>query len=128
MSVSVYAYLERKAGDHWELVHALAPSPEFAGQPVPTNIAPGSWGKRNFAHTYEVSGERGLPEDLSNGLSDFVRAQFPEPNRPSWMTLAEIVQHLKADAAGTYAHFDCDTLIAQGAAPASDLRVVFWAD
>jgi hypothetical protein len=132
MSVQMWAFLERKCNGRWELVDIPAcPERDAAATDsdiAPTNIAPPSWGKFNFNHYYALSGDRDLPDDLSTPLRAYVDRHWPEPNRPSWMSLAEIAQHATADRDGRYAHLDWETLLKQGHADVNDLRVIFWAD
>lgn len=128
MSTAVYAVLERRSDNGWELAHPPESDPQYPGERVPRNVAPGSWGKFNFTHYYELSGERDLPDPISKGLRSFLAAHWPVPNRPSWMTLTEIRQHEEEDAEGRYAHLNWRELGVCGQAPDDRLRVVFWAD
>lgn len=127
MSSWVYACLERRSEQGWELAQPLRPDPQFDGDLVPVNVAPESWGKGNFAHYYAISGERDLPVDLSEALRRFLDRHWEVVNRPSWMSLAEIAGHERADVNGVHAHLNAADL-RTGDCADDQLRVVFWAD
>ena len=128
MSVYVYAFLERQLADGWELASPVGIDCDYGAAIVPLNIAPPSWGSFNFRHYYEISGERGLPTDMSEVLQAYIATHWQQLNRPSWMSLAEVQRHYDQDTNGRYAHLDAATLMASGGAAADQLRVVFWAD
>lgn len=126
MSYQIHAYIEINTGKGWQM---YAGPPCFADQ-ADGNLAPASWGGRNFAVYYGHSGERGLPPDLSPGVRQLIDQQQltwgdDVINRPSWMTLAEIQQFSDQDRHQELAHFDLQFL--QGLVNDHALRVVFWA-
>ena len=123
----MYAVVEIFDGEAWQLAHPLEASCDYNGDLVPKNIAPESWGKYNFKIYYEASAERDFPEDMSLDLKAFVLNHFEWPNRPSWMTLAEITQFFESDIESRCAHLDFESLQKQFDVPADQLRIVFWA-
>lgn len=107
MSITVCAFIVYQQHDHWQLFKAN----ELADNEPPYNFAPQSWGKFNFNIYYQYSGEKGLPDDLSVGLKQLIETQLNEfgddaLNRPSWMSLEELLEFFKSDENYRYAHFD----------------------
>lgn len=125
MSVSVFAFVECCQDKQWQLYEAVG----SRHQQPRSNMAPESWGQFNFRVYYEQSQERGLPQDLSPGLRTIIDQFFGgQINRPSWMTLAEIIDFYHQDKSGRYAHLDWVILNSIQAHQQQDIRVVFWAD
>ncbi len=128
MSTRVFAYWETLTGSAWELLEAVSAEEEFGHALVPHNAAPSSWGSYNFRIYYHASGERDLPDDLSAELRTFIQKHWDYVNRPSWMSLAEIVAFYEQDADHRYAHIPFEHLLTDGAVPPPPIRLVFWAD
>ena len=128
LSVYVFGYWEIFKEGQWHLAGNWVQDDAFGVAPVPQNVVPDSWGKFNFNKYYEVSGERGLPDDLSSELRAFMAAFFPELNRPSWMTAAEIVVFAEWDENGRFAHLHLEPFIEQYQLPSEQMRLVFWAE
>lgn len=126
MSYQVFAYIEILTEQGWQL-HA---EPHRYADQADGNLAPGSWGGRNFAVYDQRAQGRGLPTDLSRGvkrLIDRQKSQWGEDaiNRPNWLSLAELQRFQQADIEQEYAHFDVQFLLEQDTE--QGLRVVFWA-
>ena len=128
MGTNVYAFLEIKQSNQWVFAGQFVADDEYGGELVPQNIAPASWGKYNFAVYYEASGEKGFPPDLSTAVRQFVATHWPEANRPSWMTVADMRQFYESPDSSQYAHLDFETLAQPHDLPETDIRIVFWAD
>ena len=129
MSITVCAFIECQQQDHWQLFKVN----ELADNEPPYNFAPQSWGKFNFNIYYQHSGEKGLPDDLSVGLKQLIETQLNQLgddvlNRPSWMSLDELLEFFKVDVDCRYAHFDLDYLQQLQELLNADIRVVFWAE
>lgn len=125
MSVSVFAFVECGQDNRWQLYEAAG----SRHQEPRSNIAPESWGQFNFRVYYDQSLEKGLPDNLSKGVRAIISQYFDgQINRPSWMSLAEIIGFHQQDKLGRYAHFDCEALINIQEQQQQDIRVVFWAD
>jgi hypothetical protein len=128
MSTYVYVLLEVYQNNHWIHVGDFVHDEEYDFALVPINIAPDSWGKFNFAVYYEASKEKDLPPDLSTPLKIFINTHWPTPNRPSWMTVAEMRAFYDRDYNGRFAHFDFEKLANQFDLPEAHIRIIFWAD
>jgi len=129
MSIYVCAFIEYQIDDCWQLFEAI----ELADKEPPYNFAPPSWGEYNFNIYYQQSSEKDLPDDLSDGLKKIIEAQLNKHNdealnRPSWMSLAELLEFFGSDVAYRYAHFDVDYLQQLYKIFNADIRVVFWAE
>ncbi len=129
MSVLVCAFIEYFSDHRWQLFQ-----PEHLTQKSPAyNFAPESWGKYNFNIYYQQSGEKGLPDDLSIGLKQVIKTllnQYNDDalNRPSWMSLDELLAFFASDVEGQFAHFDLDYLNQLQETLNADIRVLFWAE
>jgi len=128
MGTIVYAYLEICDGDKWRFAGNLVKEEAYGGELVPENIAPESWGKYNFAVYYEASLEKGLPADLSLTLKQFTNQYWPDQNRPSWMTVAEMREFYNPEENKQFAHLNFEGFAQQFDLPENQIRVVFWAD
>ena len=128
MATRMIAIVEAKECDRWLLAHNLQTDCNYGEEMVPRNIAPESWGKFNFAVYYEKSGEKDFPEDISLELKKFIENQWPEANRPSWMSLREIKQFYEEDSACRYAHLDIEQFLEFADFSDEEIRVIFWAD
>jgi hypothetical protein len=129
MAVTVCAFIEYQQQNHWQLLKAS----EWADKAPPHNFAPQSWGQFNFNIYYQHSGEKGLPKDLSAGLQYIIETQLNKYNddglnRPSWMSLEELIDFFETDVDGQFAHFDLDYLQQVHESLNADIRVVFWAE
>lgn len=129
MSIYVCAFIEYQIDDCWQLVEDI----ELAEREPPYNFAPPSWGEYNFSVYYQHSGEKDLPDDLSVGLTKIIAKQLNKfddeaLNRPSWMSLEELLEFFDSDVDCRYAHFDVDYLQNLSEMLQSDIRVVFWAE
>ncbi|WP_154224190.1 hypothetical protein [Marinicella rhabdoformis] len=129
MSVSVCAFIEYQHKGCWQLYKAI----ELADREPPYNFAPDSWGEYNFNIYYQQSGEKGLPKDLSIGLQQTIETQLDlynddALNRPSWMSLDELINFYQSDVDYQYAHFDLEYLQQLKDKLNADIRVVCWAE
>lgn len=129
MSTYVCAYIEYQLDGSWQLFESRA----LEGREPPYNFAPPSWGEYNFSVYYQQSGEKDLPEDLSEGLTKIIARQLNKfddeaLNRPSWMSLEELLEFFDSDVECRYAHFDLDYLQKLYEILKADIRVVFWAE
>lgn len=129
MSTYVCAFIEYQIDDCWQLYEAI----ELADRAPPYNFAPPSWGEYNFKIYYQQSGEKDLPDDLSVGLTEIIAKQLNKYddealNRPSWMSLEELLEFFESDMDCQYAHFDLDYLQQLYDILNADIRVVFWAE
>ena len=129
MSTYVCAFIEYQIDGCWQLYDAA----ELAEREPPYNFAPQPWGEYNFNIYYQQSGEKDLPEDLSAGLKQIIEAQLKRfeddaLNRPSWMSLAELLQFFASDVDYQYAHLDLAYLQQLQESLNTDVRVVFWAE
>ena len=128
MSVSIYAFIEHKSASGWCLYKDMDRKHHEPG----FNLAPISWGRYNFDRYYEQSAEKGLPEDLSPGIQQIIEKQQADwgddaINRPSWLSLQEILDIYKHDREHRYAHFDMEFLQQLECKLKQDIRVIFWA-
>ncbi len=129
MSTYVCAFIEYHLDGCWHLFDVAV----WADREPPYNFAPSSWGEFNFSIYYQQSAEKGLPDDLSVGLGEIIEAQLSKfndevLNRPSWMSLQELLQFFNDDESFRYAHFDLGYLEQLRAVLKSEIRVVFWAE
>lgn len=125
MSTEVYAFIEVLKTSGWVLFQDF----EKPHHQPPYNLAPFSWGDYNFTKYYEASGEKGFPKDLSCELKQIIQGQQHEwgvdaINRPSWMTITEVLSFYQSDNKNQYAHFDIDFLMEINQQEL--IRVVFW--
>jgi hypothetical protein len=129
MSVTVYAFVEYKSNIDWLLFTDMNKKYHEPGY----NLAPTSWGNYNFTRYYEQSREKGLPDDLSSGIQKIIEQQQADwgddvINRPSWISLQEILDFYLQDTENRYAHFDFEFLQQLKEKLNQDIRVVFWAN
>lgn len=129
MSVTVYAFVEYKSNIDWLLFTDMNKKYHEPGY----NLAPTSWGNYNFTRYYEQSREKGLPNDLSSGLKKIIEQQQADwgddaINRPSWLSLQEILDCYEHDNEHRFAHFDIEFLQRLEHKLKQAIRVVFWAN
>ena len=72
MSTYVCAFIEYQLDGSWQLFEARA----LEGREPPYNFAPEPWGEYNFNVYYQHSGEKDLPDDLSEGLKGIIVNQL----------------------------------------------------
>ena len=124
----MFAIVEVKSNQVWQLGDELVADPDLPNAPlVPKDIAP-PWGWEQIQFYVELSGERGLPRDVSIGLRSYLEAHWQdEAYGLSWMTLAEIKMHLANATDQAYFQFSPDWFDSY---PYDDehIRVVFWHD
>ena len=126
----MYAFVEVYDGQQWQLGHALELDPDAdTEQLIPHNIAP-PWSFGNILFYYELSGESGLPTDLSNALRDYIKRDWDnDVYAASWMTLREIKAHLAAaQEDDEFVHFNPDWFLKFSHLSDHHIRVVFWHD
>jgi hypothetical protein len=129
MSIRFCAFIEYHLDGCWHLFDAT----ELAHREPRFNFAPQPWGEYNFSVYYQQSGEKNLPTDLSDGLKQIITTQLAEYhgdglNRPSWMSLEELLEFFASDVDCRYAHFDLDYLKVLKESMGGDIRLVFWAE
>jgi len=129
MSTRFCAFIEYHLDGSWQLFDVA----ELAANEPPYNFAPQPWGEYNFNVYYQQSDEKGLPNDLSDGLQTIITKQLNKfndeaLNRPSWMSMAELVEFSNSDKDIRYAHFDVAYLQKLQTSLQADIRLVFWAE
>lgn len=128
MPAYFFAFAERFDGNAWHLAAPLEPDPDRQGALVPKNIAP-PWGWEQIVWYAELTGERGLPDDISDGLSAYIAADWHGEalGHCSWATVAEMKRLLAADTSRLW-HFNPDWITNPLQQPDPELRAVFWHD
>ena len=125
MATYFFAFVEALTENGWTLAHPLV-FDEDDGQEVPNNIAP-PWGGEAIDYYITLSGERGLPEDMSDRLRDYViRVWENETYGASWLTSAEIEQLI--DDFPDADHFNPAWLATNQTDDEITARVIFWHD
>jgi hypothetical protein len=129
MSTYVCAFIEYQLDGSWQLFESRA----LEDRKPPYNFAPEPWGEYNFSVYYQQSGEKGLPDELSAGLKKIIETQLNKfnddvLNRPSWMSLDELVTFLQSDVDYQYAHLNLGYLEQLHTSLNASIRVVFWAE
>ncbi|MCX7553218.1 hypothetical protein OS175_04965 [Marinicella sp. S1101] len=95
------------------------------------NLAPQSWGGRNYAHYYNCAQAQELPQDLSPGVAEIIHSNQQRwgkdaINRPCCFTLEELLAIHEADRDQVHAHFDVIFLQALANQLKRPLRLVCW--
>jgi hypothetical protein len=141
MSADMYAFAECSDGKNWKLCYPLVKDDRdsdwetkpLVDELIPRNISPG-WGQQ---HTYwysEVSGFRGIPDDVDPHLRNYVEEHWTENLygdelvAPSWLTLTEIDELYDRDIEAINLHFSDSMFARPKNIPNSLIRVVFWRD
>jgi hypothetical protein len=135
MSTYFFAYIEVLRDANWQLSTPLQQDPDTAHlHLIPQNIAP-PWGWDDIQAYCELSGEKGIPVDLSNALQTYIQTEWAggqDAFQATWLTLAEIKEHLVQDTADRYPHFNpdwfADTMAAYQMTNETEIRVIFWHD
>jgi hypothetical protein len=124
----MFAFVEVYRQGAWVLGDPKVVDPDASSAKLmPTNIAP-PWGWEQINFYYELSGERGLPDDLSEGLRMYLAEAWGESAYGiSWLTLHEIKWHLANETSQAFFHFNPDWFEGYPFAD-DDIRVVFWHD
>lgn len=131
MPAYFFAVIEHYDGTAWTPADPLVPDPHGTSDHlVPKNVAP-QWGWEAINHHIELSGERGVPDDVSPALKAYLHEQFSDRlGTVSWLTLAEVQDHLRLGTPGFFfgeGFFASYRSTPQEPSPDA-LRVVFWWD
>lgn len=128
MSWDCFAFVELRHGTAWRLYQDFKKphhEPAF-------NLAPASWGGRNYAHLYEQASNCDLPDDVSSGVAAIIQDQqdtwgMDTINRPCWFSLEELKTILEADKQQAQGHLDVSFLHDLVSTQSIPVRVVCWA-
>ena len=135
MSTHLYAFTEYFNGFMWHLMDPLIPDKDDPDRVlIPNDIAP-PWSWPDIQQYITLSGERGLPHDLSLELQNYLVHQWAsgdEAYQASWLSLHEIKSLLAADIDNAYPHFNPNWFTKARHHHNIDnddhIRIIFWHD